>query len=133
MCPTVGHISNRCHAAQRQNAPVTDAHEEAAPEQEPEQPAQSTDTTDVPAQEQPEETEYPKPPKKSEPESEHTLPESRLRAIRAYTDVFGGTLEENAAALKGVSSKEIYAMIDAERSRREDSQKEGINDETNPE
>ena len=84
-------------------------------------------------QEHPEETEHPKPPKQSDSESEHTLPESRLRAIRAYTDVFGGTLEENAAALKGVSSKEIYAMIDAERSRREESQKEGINDETNPE
>ena len=110
-------IYKKVHAAQRNS----------------EQPAQSTDTTDVPAQEQPEESEHPKPPKKSEPESEHTLPESRLRAIRAYTDVFGGTLEENAAALKGVSSKEIYAMIDAERSRREESQKEGINDETNPE
>ena len=126
-------IYKKVHAAQRQNAPVTDAHEEAAPEQEPEQPAQPTDTTDAPMQEHPEETEHPKPPKQSDSESEHTLPESRLRAIRAYTDVFGGTLEENAAALKGVSSKEIYAMIDAERSRREESQKEGINDETNPE
>ena len=84
-------------------------------------------------QEHPEETEHPKPPKQSDSESEHTLPESRLRAIRAYTDVFGGTLEENTAELKGVSSKEIYAMIDAERSRRQEQQKEDVIDETNPE
>ena len=120
-------IYKKVHAAQRQNALVTDAHEEAAPEQEPEQPAQPTDTTDAPMQE------HPKPPKQSDSESEHTLPESRLRAIRAYTDVFGGTLEENAAALKGVSSKEIYAMIDVERSRRQEQQKEDVIDETNPE
>ena len=78
-------IYKKVHAAQRQNAPVTDAPEEAVPEQHSEQPAQSTDTTDVPAQEQPEETAHPKPPKKSGPESEHTLPESRLRAIRTYS------------------------------------------------
>ena len=126
-------IYKKVHAAQRQNPPAAETLEEAAPEQGPEQPAQTTDTTDAPTQEQPEEVERPKPPKQDEPESEHTLPESRLRAIRAYTDVFGGTLEENTAALKGVSFKEIYVMIDAELARREESQKEGINDETNPE
>ena len=126
-------IYKKVHAAQRQNPPAAETPEEATPEQKPEQPAQTTDTTDAPMQEQPEEVERPKPPKQNEPESEHTLPESRRRAIRAYTDVFGGTLEENTAALKGVSSKEIYAMIDAELSRREESQKEESNDETNPE
>lgn len=126
-------IYKKVHAAQRQNPPAAKTPEEAAPEQGPEQPAQTTDTTDAPTQEQPEEVERPKLPKQDEPESEHTLPESRLRAIRAYTDVFGGTLEENTAALKGVSFKEIYVMIDAELARREESQKEGINDETNPE
>ena len=126
-------IYKKVHAAQRQDPPAAETPEEAAPEQEPEQPAQTTDTTDVPTQEQPEAAQRPKPPKQDEPESEHTLPESRRRAIRAYTDVFGGTLEENTAALKGVSSKEIYAMIDAELSRREESQKEDTNDETNPE
>ncbi len=126
-------IYKKVHAVQRQNPSATETPEEAAPEQESEQPAQTTDTTDVPTQEQPEEAERPKPPKQNEPESEHTLPESRRRAIRAYTDVFGGTLEENTAALKGVSSKEIYAMIDAELSRREESQKEDTDNETDSE
>ena len=115
------------------NSPAAEPSEEAALEQEPEQSVQTTDTTDVPTQEQPEETERPRPSKKDEQQSEHTLPESRLRAIRAYTDVFGGTLEENTAALKGVSSKEIYELIDAKRSRREEAKKEDIDDETNPE
>ena len=126
-------IYKKVHAAQRQSTQTAETSEEAAPEQEPEQPAQTTDTTDAPVQGQPEKTERPKPSKQNEPESEHTLPESRRRAIRAYTDVFGGTLEENTAALKGVSSKEIYAMIDAERSRRQEQQKEDVIDETNPE
>ena len=126
-------IYKKVHAAQRQSTQTAEVPEEASSEQEPEQPAQTTDTTDVPAQEQPEEVERPKPPKQDETKSGHTLPESRRRAIRAYTDVFGGTLEENTAALKGVSSKEIYAMIDAERSRRTEVQKEDTNDETNPE
>ncbi len=126
-------IYKKVHAVQRQNPSATETPEEAAPEQESEQPAQTADTTDAPTQEQPEEAERPKPPKQNEPESEHTLPESRRRAIRAYTDVFGGTLEENTAALKGVSSKEIYAMIDAELSRREESQKEDTDNETDSE
>ena len=130
-------IYSMIHAAQRQSPQTEEAPEESKPEQEPQQESelvtQTPDTTDVPAQTQPEEMEHPKPPQKDESESRHTLPESRRRAIRAYTDVFGGTLEENTAALKGVSSKEIYAMIDAELSRREESQKEESNDETNPE
>lgn len=46
------------------------------------------------------------------PENSHTLSPARLAAIRAYTDAFGGTLEKNAAKLKGVSSAEIYQMIE---------------------
>ena len=124
-------IHKKVHAVQRQDPPAAETPEEAASEQEPEQPAQTTDTTDVPTQEQPEAAQRPKPLKQDEPESEHTLPESRLRAIRAYTDVFGGTPEENTAVLKGVGSKEIYEMIDAELARREESQKEGTDNETN--
>ena len=41
----------------------------------------------------------------------HKLSARRLEAIRAYTDKFGGTLEENAALLKGTSSADIYKMI----------------------
>ena len=41
----------------------------------------------------------------------HKLTAKRLAAIRAYTDQFGGTLEENAALLQGVSSSDIYQMI----------------------
>ena len=126
-------IYKKVHSAQRQNTPASEPSEEVAPEQDSEQSAQTTDTTDAPVQGQPEKTERPKPSKQNEPESENTLPESRLRAICAYTDVFGGTLEENTAALKGVSSKEIYAMIDAELSRREEPQKEESSDETNTE
>ncbi len=42
----------------------------------------------------------------------HRLTAKRLTAIRAYTDQFGGTLEENTAFLRGVSSAEIYRLID---------------------
>ncbi len=35
----------------------------------------------------------------------------RLAAIRAYTERFGGTPEENAVLLRGVSSADIYRMI----------------------
>lgn len=37
----------------------------------------------------------------------------RLKAVKAYTEAFGGTLEENFAALKGVSNKDIYARMEA--------------------
>ena len=43
----------------------------------------------------------------------HRLTAKRLAAIRAYTERFGGTLEENAALLQGVSSDEIYRQIEA--------------------
>lgn len=42
----------------------------------------------------------------------HRLTTKRLKAIRAYTEQFGGTAEENAALLQGISSDDIYRMID---------------------
>lgn len=43
----------------------------------------------------------------------HQLPAKRLKAIQAYTEQFGGTLEENVKSLQGVSSPEIYKRIEA--------------------
>ena len=37
--------------------------------------------------------------------------ERRLKAVRAYTDCFGGTREENFRLLRGLSTKEIWQMI----------------------
>ncbi len=47
---------------------------------------------------------------------EHHISARRLRAARAYTAQFGGTLEENVRLLQGVSSPEIYEMIKAAQS-----------------
>lgn len=59
-------------------------------------------------------TQTPQPPANlnDRPTSGHQLAAKRLAAIRAYTECFGGTLEENAALLQGVSSDEIYQKID---------------------
>lgn len=119
-------IYGKVHAAQQQTA-----RPEQAGESEPAQGAvqeQSSQNTKTPEQSQP--VKRPTPPEKSDRAPQHTLPESRLRAIRAYTDVFGGTLEENTALLKSVSSREIYARIDAELTRREEVQEEDTINET---
>ena len=52
------------------------------------------------------------PSSNSQPAPGHQLTTKRLDAIRAYTEQFGGTLEENAALLQGISSLEIYRMIE---------------------
>ena len=39
------------------------------------------------------------------------ISEKRLEAIKKYTKVFGGTLEDNANLLRGLSTKEIYKEI----------------------
>lgn len=52
-----------------------------------------------------------KPAQTHKPASDHQLSGKRLDAIRAYTEQFGGTLEQNAKQLRGVSSSEIYQMI----------------------
>ncbi|WP_249311865.1 anti-sigma-I factor RsgI family protein [Congzhengia minquanensis] len=36
----------------------------------------------------------------------------RLKAVEAYTNAFGGTLEDNFAALKGITNEEIYTEIE---------------------
>lgn len=35
----------------------------------------------------------------------------RLKAVEDYTSVFGGTVEENFAALRGITNNEIYSML----------------------
>lgn len=46
------------------------------------------------------------------PVPKYQLPAKRLEAIRAYTEQFGGTLEENAELLQGVPSSQIYKIIE---------------------
>ena len=46
------------------------------------------------------------------PVPKYQLPAKRLEAIRVYTEQFGGTLEENIKLLQGISSTEIYKMIE---------------------
>lgn len=43
------------------------------------------------------------------------ISEKRLEALRRYTAEFGGTLEENLVLLRGLSTKEIYAEISANK------------------
>lgn len=38
----------------------------------------------------------------------------RLKAVKEYTDTFGGNIEENMELLKGLSTEEIYAAIESE-------------------
>lgn len=38
----------------------------------------------------------------------------RLKAVKEYTDMFGGSLEENMKALKGVSTQEIYNAVECQ-------------------
>lgn len=59
--------------------------------------------------------------------SGHQLPAKRLEAIRAYTEQFGGTLEENIKLLQGISSPEIYKMIEeAQAAQGDETQDEAI-------
>ena len=76
------------------------------PSTQTETPAQSrNDTQNV------ESAQTEKPAQTHKPASDHQLSGKRLDAIRAYTEQFGGTLEQNAKQLRGVSSSEIYQMI----------------------
>lgn len=52
-----------------------------------------------------------KPAQTHKPASDHQLSGKRLDAIRAYTEQFGGTPEQNAKQLQGLSSSETYQMI----------------------
>ena len=78
----------------------------AKPSAQTETPAQSRNGTQNAESVQPE-----KPAQTHKPASDHQLSGKRLDAIRAYTEQFGGTLEQNAKQLRGVSSSEIYQMI----------------------
>ena len=60
--------------------------------------------------------------------SGHQLPAKRLEAIRAYTEQFGGILEENVKLLQGISSPEIYKMIEEAQT----AQGDGTQDEAVP-
>lgn len=72
----------------------------------------------------PAETETPAP---TSPVPKYQLPAKRLEAIRAYTKQFGGTLEENVRLLQGVSSPEIYKMIEeAQNAQGNETQDEAI-------
>ena len=76
------------------------------PSTQTETPAQSrNDTQNV------ESAQTEKPAQTHKPASDHQLSGKRLDAIRTYTEQFGGTLEQNAKQLRGVSSSEIYQMI----------------------
>ena len=57
------------------------------------------------------ETETPA-PTSTVPVPKYQLPAKRLEAIQAYTEQFGGTLEENAKLLQGVPSPQIYQIIE---------------------
>ena len=54
------------------------------------------------------------------PTPTYQLPAKRLEAIRADTEQFGGTLEENVRLLQGISSPEIYKMIEEAQTAQED-------------
>ena len=73
----------------------------------------------------PAETETPAP---TSPVPKYQLPAKRLEAIRAYTEQFGGTLEENTKLLQGISSTEIYKMIEEAQT----AQGDGTQDEAIP-
>ena len=94
------------------SAPTTEKQETpntqttAKPSAQTETPAQSRNDT-----QNAESVQTEKPAQTHKPASDHQLSGKRLDAIRAYTEQFGGTLEQNAKQLRGVSSSEIYQMI----------------------
>ena len=94
------------------SAPTTEKQETpntqttAKPSAQTETPAQSRNDT-----QNAESVQTEKPAQTHRPASDHQLSGKRLDAIRAYTEQFGGTLEQNAKQLRGVSSSEIYQMI----------------------
>ena len=112
--------SREQHPTAQPDSPQTSADEESDSTAAPTEPPASASiaSTPRPAPEKPEETmsnpeDDPEPPTPSQPSSApgHQLPAKRLEAIQAYTKQFGGTLEENVKLLQGISSPEIYKMI----------------------
>ena len=43
----------------------------------------------------------------------HGMSDTRIKAVKKYTEALGGTFEENVVLLKGRSIKDIYSMINA--------------------
>ena len=90
--------------------------------------------TETPAQNQSdtqssESTQTAKPTQTPKPAPNHQLSGQRLAAIRAYTEQFGGTLEENAQQLQGVSSSEIYRMIqEAQNEQSDDTSEQAVSE-----
>lgn len=65
----------------------------------------------------------------TKPARKYQLSPQRLEAVRAYTEQFGGTLEENMKQLQGISSSEIYQMIqDAQNEKTDDTAAEAAPD-----
>ena len=119
--------------ARRNQEPSSDAPQDTAPSDSSGTSSKPAETPSPATHTEPEETpdntrnhaETPA-PTSPVPAPKYQLPAKQLKAIRAYTEQFGGTLEENAKLLQGVSSPEIYKMIEEAQSSQED----GTQDET---
>ena len=107
--------------ARRNQEPSSDAPQDTAPSDSSGTSAEPAETPSSTMHTEPEETpdntkdhaemETPAPTSPL-PTPIYQLPAKRLEAIRAYTEQFGGTLEENVKLLQGISSREIYKMIE---------------------
>ena len=105
--------------ARRNQEPSSDAPQDTAPSDSSGTSAEPAETPSSAMHTEPEETpdntkNTGETPASTTPASAsgHQLPAKRLEAIRAYTEQFGGTLEENVKLLQGISSREIYKMIE---------------------
>ena len=105
--------------ARRNQEPSSDAPQDTAPSDSSGTSAEPAETPSSTMHTEPEETPdntkgTGETPASTTPASAsgHQLPAKRLEAVRAYTEQFGGTLEENTKLLQGISSPEIYKMIE---------------------
>ena len=120
--------------ARRSQEPSSDAQQDTAPSDSSSTSAEPVETPTSTTHTEPEETpdntkNTGETPASTTPASAsgHQLPAKRLEAIRAYTEQFGGTLEENTKLLQGISSPEIYKMIEeAQNAQGNETQDEAI-------
>ena len=119
--------------ARRNQEPSSDAPQDTAPSDSSGTSAEPAKTPSSATHTEPEETpdntkNTEETPASTTPASAsgHQLPAKRLEAIRAYTEQFGGTLEENVKLLQGISSREIYKMIEEAQAAQEN----GMQDES---
>lgn len=117
--------------AHRSQEPSSDAQQDTAPSDSSGTSAKPVETPSSATHTEPEETpdntkNTGETPASTTPASAsgHQLPAKRLEAIRAYTEQFGGTLEENVRLLQGISSPEIYKMIEEAQTAQEDGTQE---------